>query len=91
MIWRLALSVMLAFLVACATTETAPATVGVAVAEAPCDAGKAPKVPTFPADVLRGDEDIFTLGKVLWADRLARRAYQRQAEAFIAECTKRAP
>ena len=74
---------------ACATEGVAPGVVKAATPEAPCDAGKAPRARTYPADTLTGQEDIYQLGVVLWADRLERRAYQREAEAFIAECARR--
>jgi len=74
---------------ACATQEVAPGVVKQATPEPPCDAGKAPKGRVYPADSLTGQEDIYQMGAALWADRLARRAYQREAEAFIEECTRR--
>lgn len=76
---------------ACATDGAAPGVVKAATPEPPCEAGKAPKARVYPADNLTGQEDVYQLGVVLWADRLARRAYQREADAFIEECTKRQP
>ena len=73
----------------CATEGVAPGVVKAATPEPPCDAGKAPRARQYPADSLTGAEDLYQLGQVLWADRLARRAYQREAEAFIEECTRR--
>lgn len=78
---------MVLMVTGCATTETAPQGVQ-AVAEAPCDPAKAPKPRPLPADSLTGAEDLFTWGTTMWADYLARRAYQRELEAFVEECTK---
>ncbi len=76
-------------LAGCAGTPTAPATVKVAVAT-PCDA-PVPVKPVFPADTLTGDEDIFTLGKTLWADRKARQAYEIEIRTALEGCTAKAP
>lgn len=73
-------------LAGCETLGTAPATVKAAVAEAPCKVS-VPVRPVFPADTLTGDEDEFTLGTVLWADRKAREAYQLQLETIVKGCT----
>jgi len=70
--------------------ESAPAVVKEVVAEAPCKVSL-PLRPAFPADELNGDEDIFTIGKTLWADRLARRAYGLQLETEIKGCAELAP
>jgi hypothetical protein len=72
-------------LAGCAADLTAPATVKVAVAT-PCDAD-VPPLPVFPADTLTGDEDIFTLGKTLWADRKARQAYELKVRTALEGCT----
>lgn len=69
----------------CAGAPVAPATVRVAVAQ-PCDA-PVPAKPVFPADTLSGDEDIFTLGKTLWADRKARAAYEIELRTALEGCT----
>lgn len=73
-------------LAGCAGTATAPGTVKVAVATA-CDA-PVPAKPVFPADTLTGDEDIFTLGKTLWADRKARQAYEMEIRTALEGCVK---
>lgn len=48
-----------------------------------------PEKPTFPADSLSPRADVFTKGKVLWADRLARKAYELKLETALAACVKR--
>lgn len=80
-------AVALALLAACATAPTAPAVVKQAVPEAPCAVAVPPR-PTFPADALTGAEDVFRIGVVLWADRLARRAYELQLETALEGCTR---
>lgn len=75
-------------LAGCVSTATAPGTVKVAVAAA-CDA-PVPAKPVFPADTLTGDEDIFTLGKTLWADRKARQAYELEVRTALEGCTAKA-
>ncbi len=69
----------------CANAPAAPATVNVATREAPCKADI--QRPTFPADTLTGDEDFWTIGTTLWADRLARKAYELQVETALNGCT----
>ncbi len=71
----------------CASAPTAPAVVKEAVAEPPCRVSLPPR-PTFPADTLAVDADLWTIGTTLWADRLARRAYTLQLETAIAGCIK---
>ncbi len=70
----------------CAGTPAAPITVKVAV-PVPCQVQIPPK-PVFPADTLTGDEDIWTLGVTMWADRKARQAYELQVETALAGCVK---
>ena len=70
----------------CVTTGTAPATVKEAVPEAPCKAD-VPARPTFQGDTLTGDEDIFTIGTQLWAERKSRQAYELKLEIIAAKCT----
>ncbi|OHC66981.1 MAG: hypothetical protein A3H93_18125 [Rhodocyclales bacterium RIFCSPLOWO2_02_FULL_63_24] len=74
-------------LAGCAAEPTAPATVKVAVTT-PCDAD-VPAVPVFPVETLSGDEDIFTVGKTLWADRKARQAYELKVRTALEGCTAR--
>jgi hypothetical protein len=85
-----ALIIALAFtLAACASTDGAsPDATKQAVSEAPCNPSKRPQKRTLPADALTGDENIFVWGATMWADFLARRAYQLEMETFIDECTK---
>lgn len=79
--------VLLLLLSGCAWfSDTAPGTTSTAVPEAPCNAD-VPARPVFPADALTGDEDIFTLGTTLWADRKARKAYELQLETIAVGCT----
>lgn len=47
-----------------------------------------PRKPAFPADSLSPRADVFTKGKVLWADRLARKAYELELETALAACVK---
>lgn len=81
----LALAAVL-LLAGCETTRTAPASIPRPVPEAPCKAD-VPARGVMPADTLTGDEDIFTLGAVLWADRLTRQAYELKLEIIVARCT----
>ena len=74
-------------LAGCAADLTAPATVKVAVAMS-CEAD-VPALPVFPADTLTGDEDIFTLGKTLWADRKTRQAYELKVRTALEGCTSK--
>lgn len=76
-----------AILSGCVTTGTAPATVKEAVPEAPCKA-EVPARPVFPGDTLTGEEDIFTIGTQLWAERKARQAYELRLEIIVAKCTE---
>ncbi len=71
----------------CASTPAQTNTTKEAVAEPPCRID-VPEAPVFPADTLTGREDLFTLGKTLWADRLARRAHQLKLETALRGCTK---
>lgn len=74
---------------ACATPEgVSPNAVKQAVSEAPCNPQKRPQKRPLPADALTGEEDIFTWGATMWADFLARRAYQLEMETFIDECVR---
>lgn len=70
----------------CAGTPTAPAIVKEAV-YMPCSA-PVPAQPVFPADTLTGDEDIWTLGKTLWADHKARQAYELEIRTALEGCVK---
>ena len=81
--WR---GVLLVSLAGCAGTPTAPATVAIAVAEPPCRVSPPPR-PVFPVDALAADADIWTIGTALWADRLARRAYELELETAIRGCS----
>ena len=83
-----AIVVLIVSLTGCAGQPTAPATVKVPVAT-PCDA-PVPALPVFAADTLKGDEDIFTLGKTLWADRKARKAYEIEVRTALEGCTAKA-
>lgn len=87
----LAAGAALALLAGCSSwwQKAAPPAVKEAVAEAPCSPSRIPPKPTFPADSLAGDEDIFTLGSTLWADRKARRAYELQVETVLKGCTEK--
>lgn len=82
---ELLLAVLL--LAGCAVQDVVSGTTKEAVAEAPCKKTP-PARPIFPADALTGDEDIFTMGQTIWADRLERRAYERQLEVYAEECSR---
>ena len=87
MIARAALwSALCLALAGCAGVGTAPSSIKEAVPEAPCKAD-VPDRPTFPADTLTGEEDIWTLGVTLWADRKQRQAYELKLEIIAAKCT----
>lgn len=65
-----------------------PTTVEVKVpVPVPC-LSQTPAKPALPADALTGSEDLFTLGQTLWADRLARKAYELELEAALSGCLK---
>ena len=85
---RWAAAAIVAALAGCAgLPQTAPATVKVAAAEEPCKADVPPR-PAYPADILTGDEDLFTMGSTLWADRKARQARELVLETIVLICTK---
>ena len=50
-----------------------------------------PARPVFPAEALTGNEDIWTLGVTLWADRKARQAYELDLETRLVGCTSPKP
>lgn len=79
------LVLLAAILAGCGSAPTIPATVSVAV-DKPCDV-PVPDKPVFPAEALTGGEDIFTLGKTLWADRKARQAYELKLRTALEGCT----
>lgn len=76
-----------ALLAGCQTTSTAPTVTKQAVPEAPCKASLKAK-PAYPADTLKGDEDIWSIGLALWADRKARQARELELETVVEGCTK---
>ena len=77
---------LLAALVGCATKPIPPTVVKEAVIM-PCPVA-VPDRPVFPADDLALDADIWTLGTALYADRLAREAYEIDLRARLIGCTK---
>ncbi len=83
----IALALVCLPLLACASAPSAPAVVKQAVAEPPCKADVPPR-PTFPAETLSGQEDLWTIGTALWADHQARRAYELQLETALRGCTE---
>ena len=85
----LGLIALAAVLAGCGSTPAIPATVNVAVAT-PCDA-PIPDKPVFPAETLTGAEDIFTIGKTLWADIQLRTAYELKLRTALEGCTGTAP
>jgi len=72
-------------LAGCAATAIAPSTVKEAVFM-PCDV-PVPAIPVFPVDTLTGEEDLWTMGKTLWADHKARQAYEREIRTALEGCT----
>ena len=85
----LGLVLLAAILAGCGSAPSIPATVSVAV-DKPCDV-PVPDVPVFPVEALTGAEDIFTIGKTLWADIKLRTAYELKLRAALEGCTGRAP
>lgn len=79
-----ALALLALFLTACAGNPTAPATVKVPV-YMPC-ATDIPARPSFPADALTDNDDLWTTGTALWADRKARQAYEAGLEVRLNGC-----
>lgn len=71
-------------LAGCSTVETAPATVSVAVFR-PCPTSMPPR-PVFPTESLALDADIWTIGTALWAEILAREAYELQLATRLQGC-----
>ena len=88
-ICSIGVALLLAVLSGCGTVPAIPATVAVAVPQ-PCDA-PVPDKPVFPAEALTGAEDIFTLGKTLWADLKARQAYELKLRTALEGCTGKLP
>lgn len=88
-VFALGLAALATLLAGCGSAPTIPATVNVAVAT-PCDA-PIPDKPVFPAETLTGAEDIFTIGKTLWADLKLRTAYELQLRTALEGCTGKAP
>lgn len=81
----LGLVLLAAVLAGCSSAPTIPATVSVAV-DKPCDV-PVPDKPVFPAEALTGGEDLFTIGKTLWADHKARQAYELKLRTALEGCT----
>lgn len=81
----LGLVLLAAILAGCGSAPSIPATVSVAV-DKPCDV-PVPDVPVFPAEALTGAEDIFTIGKTLWADHKVRQAYEIKLRTALEGCT----
>lgn len=84
-VFAIGLAALAAILAGCGSTPSIPATVSVAV-DKPCDV-PVPDKPVFPAETLTGNEDIFTLGKTLWADHKARQAYELKLRTALEGCT----
>lgn len=88
--WMLPVGVLIIVgLMGCAATQTAPGMVKVPVS-VPCQTQIPPR-PVFPADGLTGDEDLWTLGTTLWADRKARAAWEVDIETRLRGCIEAAP
>lgn len=86
-VFALGLLALATLVAGCGTAPAIPATIAVAVAQ-PC-AVPVPDKPVFPAETLTGTEDIFTLGKTLWADIQRRQAYELQLRTALEGCTGR--
>ena len=75
---------------ACATKpQTAPVVVEKAVWP-PCPTD-VPATPIFVWDTLTGNEDIFTKGMALYADRKARQAYELALATRLQGCVSQTP
>jgi hypothetical protein len=77
-------AIIIATLMGCAGPQTAPGVVKVPVS-VPCQTQVPPR-PVFPSDTLTGDEDLWTLGITLWADRKARKAWELDIETRLKGC-----
>lgn len=82
----LAAAALAAGLLGCAGQPPAAVEVKEAVFT-PCKTDVPPR-PAFPGDELAGDEDLFTMGTALWAERLVRKAYELQLEVRLQGCVK---
>lgn len=84
---KLLLIILVALAIAgCAGGAAAPGIVKEAV-YMPCNA-PVPEKPVFPADTLTGDEDLWTMGKTLWADHKTRQAYELELRTALEGCVK---
>lgn len=72
-------------LAGCATKEDTSGTMATAV-WVPCQTA-VPSKPVFPAETLTGKEDLFTIGKTLYADVQARVAYETDLRTRLEGCT----
>lgn len=79
--WMAAAVLLLA---GCGTVQTAPATVSVAV-HRPCPTAMPPR-PVFPTESLALNADLWTIGTALWAEILAREAYELQLATRLQGC-----
>lgn len=84
-VFALGLAALAAILAGCGSAPSIPATVSVAVDKS-CDV-PVPDKPVFPAETLTGNEDIFTIGKTLWADLKLRTAYELKLRTALEGCT----
>lgn len=67
----------------CATTDVPPPTTTAVWTPCPTEV---PTRPSFPADALTGKEDIFTIGKTLYADVKSRMAYELDLRTRLEGC-----
>ncbi len=75
---------MVVLLAGCATPV--PPTVVKEAVIMPCQTA-VPDRPSFPADDLGLEADIFVMGTALWADRKAREAYEIDLRTRLIGCT----
>ena len=73
-------------LAGCASTRTAPPVISKPVI-LPCQTD-VPDRPVLPADSLTDQDDLWAIGTALWADRLAREAYEIAIRTRLIGCTK---
>ena len=84
---RTAILLVIVLLAGCGTIPVPAGTVKEAV-WTPCPVD-VPERPVFPADTLIWDEDLWTIGTTLYADRQARQAYEIKLEDRLIGCTKK--
>jgi hypothetical protein len=77
---------LLLLLSGCATAPAPAITVKTAVAE-PCPTTVPPR-PAYAGDRLTGDEDLWTIGTALWAERKQRQAHELDLTLRLKGCVE---